>query len=276
VKKADVIAKATDTEYEETTVAKVRHYDGGGWEITRADGWALYSPNDAIEPHIGDTLRIYGRGIGFPFRGIDLNGVTVFYKTEAQRAVEAARSAAKSDKQRQREYTAKAKEYAQREYTAKPKEYAQRIAKLPDVCQRRIARFRRTNPEFNWRFLSYELVALEDGVLMAEHCKTEEAIRAFHDLLWEQQKAQIPDLFDGHSGNSFGFACRIARFLVTEPRYVPLEHGAISMLVGCEEFGCQPGKGLEGEDLAFYQSLSEAANQQPREARTAGTERQGQ
>ena len=65
-------------------------------------------------------------------------------------------------------------------------------------------------------------------------------VDAFHAMTWEQQKAAVPDLADGHSGNTFGMACRLAHHYLTDERYVFADHAAVAPLTGCEEAGCPP------------------------------------
>lgn len=45
---------------------------------------------------------------------------------------------------------------------------------------------------------------------------------------------------EGHSGNTFGMACRLAYLYLTEPENVIKLHGALAPLVGSKEYGCVP------------------------------------
>lgn len=73
-----------DSEYEEVTIQEAKK-SGEGWTILRSDGWSLFMPGgDYPDPKDGDSLRVYGRSIGFPFRGLFLNGHKVFYRTAAE------------------------------------------------------------------------------------------------------------------------------------------------------------------------------------------------
>ncbi len=72
-----------DAEFEETTVTKVTA-DGDGFSIGREDGFSFFVPNQLVIPAVGDTARFYGKGIGYPVRGLFLNGVEVFYRTPKQ------------------------------------------------------------------------------------------------------------------------------------------------------------------------------------------------
>jgi hypothetical protein len=74
-----------DNEFEDTNVAKVSGNHESGWIIERADGWSFQVPADSpIVPEEGMPARFYGKGIGFSVRGIFLNGVRVFYRTEQE------------------------------------------------------------------------------------------------------------------------------------------------------------------------------------------------
>lgn len=73
-----------DEQFEETTVAKV-HDEGEGWSIQRADGWSFYVGADSpVTPQEGMSARFYGKGIGYPVRGLFLDGREVYYRTEEQ------------------------------------------------------------------------------------------------------------------------------------------------------------------------------------------------
>jgi hypothetical protein len=71
-----------DDQFEEVTIDRADK-SGDGWDIG-FDGRGLFCPAFNGEPKAGDTLRIYGKGLGFRFRGLFVNGVRVFYRTEAE------------------------------------------------------------------------------------------------------------------------------------------------------------------------------------------------
>ncbi len=74
-----------DKQFEDVHITKVDKKHGDGWGIERSDGWHFHIPGDSpIEPMAGMQVRFYGKGIGFPVRGIFLAGVRVFYRTEAE------------------------------------------------------------------------------------------------------------------------------------------------------------------------------------------------
>jgi hypothetical protein len=173
-------------------------------------------------------MRTVSPGFGFPFRGIAINGTVVFYRTPAeQRAKERADSEA---------YDAK-KRAAFVEHRA---EHDARIAALPEPFQRRLARFQQNNPDFRWQNEGYELFCCEQAVAIADRLKMPEAVAAFSKLEWEQQKEQVPEIDEGHSGNTFDASVRLAMHHVSNPENVVMEHGALCPLVGCRDYGCVP------------------------------------
>lgn len=73
----------SDDQFEDGAIATVVATDSG-WNITKADGWSLSIPKYDGEPKAGSTIRVYGKGIGFRFRGVFIDGVKVFYRTTAE------------------------------------------------------------------------------------------------------------------------------------------------------------------------------------------------
>jgi hypothetical protein len=110
-------------------------------------------------------------------------------------------------------------------------------AALPLRFRRRFDRFRRHDPDFRWKHEAYEMSCAVDAVKIAAACGTPEAVREFRDLPWERQREIIPTLYEGHSGNSFAFACRLASLYLTRPALVEFDHGALCILSGCEGYG---------------------------------------
>jgi hypothetical protein len=71
-----------DLEFEDVTVASVN-----GASFERSDGWSFCIPDGAdvvVQP--GMTARFYGKGIGFPVRGLFIDGQRVLYRTVAEQA----------------------------------------------------------------------------------------------------------------------------------------------------------------------------------------------
>lgn len=75
-----------DDAFELTTIAEVKPATNG-WSITRDDGWSFFVPPESpIEPKPGMVARFYGKGMGYTVRGLFIDGVKVFYRTEAEDA----------------------------------------------------------------------------------------------------------------------------------------------------------------------------------------------
>ena len=213
--------------YETFPVERVE--DGGdSWVIT-TDKCMVFGglrKSYGIEPKVGDMAGFYGRGFGSTVRGLAINGVVAYYRTEAEQHALDLQEQAKRDTDRRAEFEQnRAKMDA--EYDA-----------LPEVFRRRLDKFRNTNPEFRWRFEEYEMCCCKDALKIAAAVKTVEAVQKFHDATSEEQERLVPDMDKGHSGNSFGFACRLAYLYLTDPELVVKEHGALTPLVGCKTYGC--------------------------------------
>jgi hypothetical protein len=215
-----------DLDFDDTTITQVIPSEDG-YEITRSEGWCFYVPRKyGVEPKVGDTARFYPASIGRSVRGLVINGTTIYYRTEAESREMLKQKLAEADVKRRQEFE------------TRRTDHDRRIAALPDVFQRRIRKFQDASPDFRWKHEGYELMCCEQAVLFSDTLKTTEAIAAFHDADWEVAKAQVPGLEDGHSGNSFDFACRLARSYLTDPELVYLDHGALTILVGCEDYVC--------------------------------------
>lgn len=56
-----------------------------GFDVTRTDGWGFgLSAEYGLTPKPGDTVTFFGKGLGFPFRGLLINGEVAFYRTEEE------------------------------------------------------------------------------------------------------------------------------------------------------------------------------------------------
>lgn len=74
----------TDLDWRESCITEVTDAGDAGWSITCEDGWSLFVPrSDAGPPGEGDVARFYGRGIGYPVRGLTVGGRVVFYESES-------------------------------------------------------------------------------------------------------------------------------------------------------------------------------------------------
>jgi len=218
----------TDTEFTESLIDDVTESDGW-YEIKHDGGWviACQKVDGLPAPQVGETLRLYGRGIGYTVRGITVGGRTYRYLTE--------------DEDRDRREQQQRAEEAERErkLAETSEETDRRVAALPKVFRRRIARFRRDGGhKFRRDFESYELFCCEQAVAIARALKTSAAIKKWRALPFEAQREQVTALDDGHSGNTFGTACLLASYYIHQPELVVAAHGALVPLVGCDDYGC--------------------------------------
>lgn len=215
-----------DTEYEEYKLEAVTESEKG-WDIRFAGARGFYvSKEHGVRPMVGQVARFYGRGIGSSVRGLTLDGRVVFYRTPDEQA-EHQRQLGEAEERRQRA-----------EWEKNAAKYEADAASLPAEFKDRIARFKRVRPNDFWRHESYELFVCQEAVKIAQALKTPEAVREFHSLPWEEQKARVADVSDGHSGNTFGVAVRLAHRWLSTPELVARDHGALCPLVGCEDYGC--------------------------------------
>ena len=73
-----------DTAYEEHTISTVER-QGDTWSITNDDGWTLsFDAGAGVTPEEGMITRYYGKGVGYPVRGLFIDGLEVYYRSEAE------------------------------------------------------------------------------------------------------------------------------------------------------------------------------------------------
>jgi hypothetical protein len=201
-----------------------------GWCITADSGWSIFvtSSQCAVEPQLGEPMVLFGRGIGYPVRGIVIGNRV--YRYESAPEYEARMNIERLERARAADAKAKAE---------RPERDA-RIAKLPALLQERIRRFLRVRDNFAAEYETYELFVCEEAAEIARVLVTREAIAAFSKASSNEEQARlVPKLRLGqHSGNTFGAACHIAAALVDAPSLVVGAHGALCPLVGCKDYGC--------------------------------------
>lgn len=218
----------TDREFKEGKIEEVRAYPDGSWDV-KWDSWNLLVPNDMCQqaPAVGETMRCYGKGIGYTVRGIAINGRVYRYRTASEA------------EQDHRDMVARMAKKRNDDYEEKRADFDARVAALPEPFRLRIERFRDLGGD-DWRheYEPYELFACEQAAIFATELKTVDELKAFSALDYEEQIKRVPGMNDGHSGNTFGQACALANCAITNPELVPKMHGAMCPLVGCEAYGC--------------------------------------
>ena len=226
------IEQISDSEYLESIIKEVRK-ETNGYDITKEDGWSLWIDDVGIIPKKGDVIRIYGEGLGRPFRGIVIDGKVVFYRTK--------------EEEKEHKYNLRNEQIKRdkKKFEHNKGLLNLRYSKLPKVFQNRIDVFRKNNPDFRWQHEAYEIFCNEQTLEIVKALKTVDVIDKFKELKWEKQKELVPSLSNGHSGNTFDFSIMMAKAYITNPELVEKQHGALCVLVGCENYGCQYGKELE-------------------------------
>lgn len=63
--------KGQDEQYEDYLVIRVLP-TSRGWIITLDPMWSVAIPRGPVEPKEGDLARLYGLGVGFRVRGVDI------------------------------------------------------------------------------------------------------------------------------------------------------------------------------------------------------------
>jgi hypothetical protein len=229
-------AAASDAEHNDQVVKTVT-VDDDGCMVDFVDGTFIIVRNEhnLRRPVVGDTLRLFGRGLGYDVRGIGLlnsssrpwklEGLYRYQTAEEKRASHLA-SVEESNKKKQVEWAEKSGETARR------------IADLPEPFRARFEWFMR-RPEWGWNFGLYELFCCEEAFKIVRGLRGKDQIEAFARMTVSKQKECVPDLVYGeHSGNTFAAACKLAHCYAEKPDLIPKMHGAICPLVGCKTYGC--------------------------------------
>lgn len=216
-----------DDGFEDSIITKVDSESDGSWSVAKADGWSCWVPNDSpVVPVVGMKIRCYMM-LSTSIRGMFLDGQKVYYRTEDEQ------HAIWDDEKLKKEEADLLAAIEQRP------DRDRRWKALPIEFQKRRDRFMAGNPNFARDFETYELFCCEQAVAIHDAMNSDaEKIRQFRELTWNEQKALAPKLDDGHSGNTFGSAIRLAYWLATNKENVVLEHGALATLVGCKAYGC--------------------------------------
>lgn len=219
--------KALDRQFEEHVITEVSR-GRKGYTITMGNsGFGLSDEYNKkkIVPKARDAIRIYG-GFGYPIRGVDINGQEVYYRTQNEQDALHHKWVADEKAKRLREYKKTGKRKQDAIYN-----------KLPKVFKQRIDRFRAGNPEFRIEYEGYELFCCTEALKIARALKTKEEVLLFGQLNYDDQRKRVK-FSDGHSGNTFGMAVRLAHWYISNKDNVVKEHGALTPLVGCKDYGC--------------------------------------
>lgn len=209
-----------DSEFYENVLEKVEDEDDN-WAITVRGATTWIPKIEGFEPKAGMNIRIYGRGFGYPVRGVFIDGHQFKYMT-IQQADEAHQKWVDNlHKERQEAY--------EKDKVA----IETRFKALPEFFRSRLQGFRDADPKFIWDEEPYEMFCCEQAVVIADALKKsgpeiqsiskegwgkyyQETITAFMRASSAEQRKLVPGLSDEHSGNTFGGACQLAyRYLLT-------------------------------------------------------------
>lgn len=225
-----------DAEYRDSVVDAVKAFDADGtnprgWEVGSEDGRGLIVYDElglTRAPVTGDTIRLFGSGLGYPIRGIGLvdgsGALCGLYRYRTAEEEERARAQYALDEEARK----------RREWEEGKDEFAARVKALPEAFRDRLEFFMRRSkwgPDFG----GYELFSCEEAVKIAKFVRTTEEIKAFFD---DREAQRLAGISGEHSGNTFGTACRLAAAYMKDPELVPKMHGALCPLVGCRDYGC--------------------------------------
>jgi len=92
---------------------------------------------------------------------------------------------------------------------------------LPDCFKKKIDEAHKNNPNFSTDPMGevYFMYILEQSIVIALRCKTEEKVEEFKNMSNEEQHKLVPEFDDGHSGNTFGGAIAYAKWFLKQPEY---------------------------------------------------------
>lgn len=206
----------------EDVVAKISPCEGNdGWLIDMESGWSMWTESamDGYEPHVGSKMLQYTRNLSCVL-GLVIDGHVFRYKTFEQDRLE---MMAQKEQRRAQE-------------RAKFPEHDAAIAKLPEIFQQRIKKFQRA-PYFREDLEPYEIFVCEQAVHFAERLKTVKKLLIWYRLSYGHQVKFMPELEEaGHSGNTFGAACLMARLFLEKPEKLLEMPGALAPLVGSDAY----------------------------------------
>lgn len=195
-----------DDPFEEWPIESVEPHDDGWYTVgfDRCTVTSIMMP-EGKSVKVGDMLRLYPGGFGLR-HGFAINGEVIEWKTPWERFAERVKWLAEHDR-RKRENFARDKDELDRKYES-----------LPAPLKARIDRFRAADPKFRVDAEAYEMAAVWDAPKIADALRPEVdagddpevVVNRFRDLSFEEQNAKVPDLDQGHSGNTFGGAVQLA------------------------------------------------------------------
>jgi hypothetical protein len=226
-KAKDYLSK--DNEYKVHVLENVKQC-GNDLTLTVNGGSCLNVSKPKFKVEKGMKVRFYGKGFGYTVRGVAIEDKNdklkiIYYRTPKEAEQNHQKYYRNEDKKKQKKFEEN-KEAMDKEYES-----------LPELFRKRIDRFRSGNSNFRRDFEGYEMFCCKEAIKIANALKTEDNIRKWKDLNYDEQK-KLVDIEDGHSGNTFGCSVTLAILYVSNPEFIIQSHGALATLVGCKEYGC--------------------------------------
>ena len=216
-----------DDKYQVSVIEKVTKESDNTWILKSKDGYSLWVEGKDVDPQPGDTAIYYGDGFGRPVRGVEIVGKgVIYYRTEEEETKKWA------------DYKKKQEEEKQKDFEDHIDERNAQIASLPAAFIARITHFQNAIPTWRRDYEPYELFVCTEAVKIGSHFKTVEELDAWYKLSPSEQQ-EVLECSDEHSGNTFGSACLLAKFMIMgNDEAIIKYHGALCPLVGCKDYGC--------------------------------------
>lgn len=194
----------TITEVERITARDGKFFQGVSWG-SWGTSFKLTDP-DNVSIKVGDQIEIFSPGIGYERYGWALNGEIIEYLTPWERFAKRVQWLAQHDREK-RERFVEMKAKLDADYEA-----------LSPPLKVRIDRFRSEDPFFRIDSEFYEMFCCVDADKIANFLRPRveagedagDVVQEFYKLGHEEQNRLIPELLEGHSGNTFGGACSLA------------------------------------------------------------------
>ncbi len=197
--KATLQYKETDYEYRSYVLEGVKP-SKKGFELRFDRSACFFCPRvDNFIPKRGMFVKLYGKGMGYVVRGLEIENKIIFYRTPEQEKKHFELYLKRSDEKSKKQYE-KIKPKLEEDYNS-----------LPDVFKRRLDRLRKTEKSDRHTWEPYELFIYKQAAEMIKYITTVDALELFKKSTWEIQKQIVPTLDSGHSGNTFSCAIGLAK-----------------------------------------------------------------
>jgi len=98
-------------------------------------------------------------------------------------------------------------------YEKNKSKYKEDYEGLPLLLKNRMDHLYKENPDDRFDWEGYEMFIMTQATLIYDTLKTKEKVEEFKLAEYDIQKEMVPELSDGHSGNTFGGACFYASCL---------------------------------------------------------------